>query len=64
MSGQIAPIAGADVRRIAGAQVVPDMRAAVKELVENALDAKASSIGMWGLKLTQTYDLKIMALRP
>lgn len=42
---RIAPIAQSDVRRIAGAQVVPDMRSAVKELIENALDAGATSIG-------------------
>lgn len=42
---RIAPIAPSAVRRIAGAQVVPDMRAAVKELIENALDAGATSIG-------------------
>ncbi|WFD20658.1 ATP-binding mismatch repair protein [Malassezia caprae] len=42
---RIAPIAPGDVRRIAGAQVVPDMRSAVKELIENALDAGATSVG-------------------
>lgn len=42
---RIAPLARADVQRLAGAQVVPDLRAAIKELVENALDAGATSIG-------------------
>ncbi|KAI3626844.1 ATP-binding mismatch repair protein [Malassezia furfur] len=40
----IAPLARTDVQRITSAQVVPDLRAAVKELVENALDAGARSI--------------------
>lgn len=41
---RIAPLARADVHRISGAQVVLDLRAVVKELVENALDAGATSI--------------------
>ncbi|KAI3625189.1 hypothetical protein CBS9595_000550 [Malassezia furfur] len=40
----IAPLARTDVQRITSAQVVPDLRAAVKELIENALDAGARSI--------------------
>lgn len=60
MTRSIAPIAAADVRRIAGAQVVPDMRAAVKELVENALDAQATSIELrfkeYGLDSIEVVD--------
>lgn len=41
---RIEPLARADVHRISGAQVVLDLRAVVKELVENALDAGATSI--------------------
>lgn len=40
----IAPLAAADVRRLTGAQVVLDLRAVVKELIENALDAHATAI--------------------
>jgi len=54
---RIAPIAPGDVRRIAGAQVVPDMRSAVKELIENALDAGATSIGA-SLQLTRELRFK------
>lgn len=42
---RIAAIAPGDIRRIAGAQVIPDLRASVKELIENALDAGATSVG-------------------
>lgn len=44
--GEIARIAKADVHRITSGQVVLDVQTAVKELVENALDAGATSIGM------------------
>lgn len=37
-------LARSDVQRISGAQVVLDVRAVVKELIENALDAGATSI--------------------
>lgn len=60
MTRSIAPIAATDVRRIAGAQVVPDMRAAIKELVENALDAQATSIELrfkeYGLESIEVVD--------
>ncbi|PKI83894.1 ATP-binding mismatch repair protein [Malassezia vespertilionis] len=56
----IVPLARSDVLRIAGAQVVPDMRAAVKELVENALDAGATSIEVrfkeYGLEGIEVVD--------
>jgi hypothetical protein len=44
---QTAPIrqlADADARRVTAAQAVPDLAAALKELVENALDAGAQAI--------------------
>ncbi|WFD24330.1 ATP-binding mismatch repair protein [Malassezia equina] len=57
---RIAPIAQSDVRRIAGAQVVPDMRSAVKELIENSLDAGATSIELrfkeYGLSGIEVVD--------
>lgn len=45
MTERIAPLARPAIQQITSAQVVPDLRAAVKELVENALDAGATSIG-------------------
>lgn len=45
--GEIARIAKADVHRITSGQVVLDVQTAVKELVENALDAGATSIGVY-----------------
>lgn len=41
----IKPISKIDVHRITSGQVVLDLQTAVKELVENALDAGATSIG-------------------
>ena len=42
--GAILPIQQEDVRRIVSGQVINDMSSAVKELVDNALDAGATSI--------------------
>ena len=42
--GSILPIQQEDVRRIVSGQVISDMSSAVKELVDNALDAGATSI--------------------
>nr|WJN24957.1 mismatch repair protein [Tranzscheliella williamsii] len=42
----IQPIAASDVHRITSGQVVLDLQTAVKELVENALDAGASNISV------------------
>ncbi len=42
--GSILPIQQQDVHRIVSGQVISDMASAVKELVDNALDAGATSI--------------------
>ncbi|PWY98544.1 DNA mismatch repair protein MutL [Testicularia cyperi] len=46
VTGSIRPIASADVHRITSGQVVLDLQTAVKELVENALDAGATNIAI------------------
>lgn len=43
-SGRIKPINKASVHRICSGQVIFDLATAVKELVENALDAGATNI--------------------
>ena len=59
-AARIAPLDLDDVRRISGAQVLPDMRAAVKELIENAMDAQATNIEVrfkdYGLTLIEVSD--------
>jgi DNA mismatch repair protein PMS2 len=42
--GLIVPIQGKDVQRIVAGQVILDLSSAVKELVDNSLDAGAKSI--------------------
>lgn len=44
-SDSIKPIDRASVHRITSGQVVTDLQTAVKELVENSLDAGATNIG-------------------
>lgn len=42
------------VHRITSGQVVIDLQTAVKELVENSLDADSTSIGMWFVRGERT----------
>ncbi len=44
MARPIAPVPAATVHRIASGQVILDLATAVKELLENALDAGATNI--------------------
>jgi DNA mismatch repair protein PMS2 len=46
-SGAIRPIDSQSVHRITSGQVVIDLQTATKELVENALDAGATNIGLY-----------------
>jgi DNA mismatch repair protein PMS2 len=54
-SATIKPIDGASVHRITSGQVIIDLPTAVKELVENSLDAGATSIGTVGSRLLLHY---------
>jgi DNA mismatch repair ATPase MutL len=45
-SSTIKPIDGHSVHKITSGQVVVDLQTAVKELVENSLDAGATNIGI------------------
>lgn len=46
-SSGISAIDSHSVHRITSGQVVIDLQTAVKELVENSLDADSTSIGTW-----------------
>ena len=45
-NGAIKPIDSPSVHRITSGQVVVDLQTATKELVENALDAGATNVGL------------------
>jgi DNA mismatch repair protein PMS2 len=47
LEGAIKPIDSHSVHRITSGQVVIDLQTATKELVENALDAGATNIGLY-----------------
>lgn len=47
-TGSIKSIDNTSIHRITSGQVVIDLQTAVKELVENSIDAGATSIGMHG----------------
>lgn len=51
MSGSVKAIDKASVHRITSGQVIVDLCSAVKELVENALDAGATSLEVRSCKL-------------
>ena len=51
MSGEIRPIEAEAVRRIVAGQAVTDLASAVKELVDNALDAGSKSINSTSVSL-------------
>jgi DNA mismatch repair protein PMS2 len=44
MASEIQPIEAESVRRIVAGQAVTDLASAVKELVDNSLDARSTSI--------------------
>jgi DNA mismatch repair protein PMS2 len=52
-TGGIKAIDSSSVHRITSGQVVVDLQTAVKELVENSLDAGATSIGMSLLNISK-----------
>ncbi|XP_022166778.1 mismatch repair endonuclease PMS2 [Myzus persicae] len=60
MSGQIKPINKLDVHKICSGQVVLNLATAVKELIENSLDAGATSVGIklkeFGKDLVEVTD--------
>ena len=71
-SPAIKPISKAVVHRICSGQVIFDLSSAVKELVENSLDAGASTVSVTvkdgGLKLIQVSDdghgIRVCPLNP
>ena len=57
-SGQINQVPKGDVHRIASGQVILDLSTAVKELLENALDAGATNIEV----LTSSLELSMQQM--
>ena len=57
--GAILPIQQQDVHRIVSGQVISDMSSAVKELVDNALDAGSTSINSKWTSEYEQYYLKL-----
>lgn len=57
--GSIRAIDSHSVHRITSGQVVIDLQTAVKELVENSLDARATNIGMSHPQLTPVYAIDV-----
>ena len=60
-SGDIKKIDKASIIQLCSSQVVIDLKSAVKELVENSLDAGAKNIGKQSLTIGFRY--KILQLR-
>lgn len=46
-SGSVKAIDAPSIHRLTSGQVVIDLQTAVKELVENSLDASSTNIGAW-----------------
>ena len=63
MSGSIKPIGKGDVHKICSGQVILDLATAVKELVENALDAGATNIEVTGAVHMQMGCLPMFVLK-
>lgn len=70
MSSSIKAIDAVSVHRISSGQVVTDLPTAVKELIENSLDAGATNIGELtifvpsrGVQVNQTFVSRTMELK-
>lgn len=56
--GKIQSIQQKDLALLTSGQVLLDLQSAVKELVENALDAGATNIGEWMLEVARFRSFK------